>query len=220
MARFDGNSLKIRVLSALLLAPAVLAVMYRGGWLFDALLAIAGVLALHEWYKMAVRSEKPILFGGIGAVYILFAFAGFYLLERDVPVEGAPAPFVLTLVIWASDIGAYFFGKTIGGPKLAPKISPGKTWAGLSGAFVTPFLGLLIVHLLSGHMIGAALVFGAVGGVVGMLGQAGDLMISFFKRKVNVKDTGDLIPGHGGILDRIDSFLLVSFLMFFVLALG
>lgn len=136
---------------------------------------------------------------------------------------------ILTLlfIVWASDSFAYFTGRALGGPKLAPKISPKKTWSGFFGSSVgagvvaalmasAPVTGWLGVATLGG--LGMAGYF-AIGFVLAMFGQAGDLSISVLKRKYNVKDTGNIIPGHGGILDRIDALLLVA-LVFGALALA
>jgi phosphatidate cytidylyltransferase len=124
--------------------------------------------------------------------------------------------------VWASDIGGYIFGKLIGGRKLCPSISPNKTWAGLIGACLFPFfvldgyvaffaqdLSLTEAYIWS---LGASL-------VIGLLGQMGDLFISFLKRRVGLKDTGKLIPGHGGILDRIDAMMMVVITIWLLLGL-
>ena len=126
----------------------------------------------------------------------------------------------LLLLVWSSDSFAYFTGRAIGGPKLAPKISPKKTWAGFWGSSVgagVVLAGLACPWVLAqfdietiGHLSWAG--YAALGFVLAMAGQAGDLFISIFKRHYGVKDTGSLIPGHGGILDRIDALLLVALL--------
>lgn len=115
------------------------------------------------------------------------------------------------LIVWAVDVGGYFFGKGIGGPKLAPKISPNKTWAGFIGGtvlamFVTWILVLVVGDPRMGYALGAA-------ALVGMVSQIGDLFESAIKRAFNVKDSGQLIPGHGGILDRVDGLVFAAPLM-------
>lgn len=114
---------------------------------------------------------------------------------------------VLLFLIWSSDIGAYAAGKTFGKHKLAPKISPGKTWEGFAGGVVLTLamgwaLGYLIPELPLAHRLVAA-------GVVAVFGPLGDLAESMLKRSVGVKDSGSIMPGHGGLLDRFDAFLLV-----------
>ena len=112
-------------------------------------------------------------------------------------------------MIWACDTGAYFVGKKFGVKKLCPTISPGKTWAGLMGGVIVS-IGVAVAahHYLDLYTSVAIAAFFGV--LVALAGQAGDLLISKFKRKVVVKDTGRIIPGHGGVLDRIDSLLLAS----------
>ena len=121
----------------------------------------------------------------------------------------------LLLIIWAVDIGAYFAGKTIGGPKLAPRISPKKTWAGLIGGTATAGL----VSWLAGGALEVAndpvLLLAGVG--LGLWSQVGDLIVSQVKRHFGVKDSGAIIPGHGGVLDRIDSLLFTLPVMAIVL---
>jgi len=114
---------------------------------------------------------------------------------------------VLLFLIWSSDIGAYAAGKTFGKHKLAPKISPGKPWEGFAGGVVLTLvmgwaLGYLIPELPLAHRLVAA-------GVVAVFGPLGDLAESMLKRSVGVKDSGSIMPGHGGLLDRFDAFLLV-----------
>ncbi|PZO83471.1 MAG: hypothetical protein DI626_09010, partial [Micavibrio aeruginosavorus] len=137
--------------------------------------------------------------------------------------EGLGLVLILALCVWATDIGAYFTGKAIGGPKMAPTISPNKTIAGLCGGIVS---SVVIVFLYIKYMgpyftAKSGIMFSALQGasiptivVIGILlavvGQVGDLFISMQKRRVQVKDTGNLIPGHGGALDRIDSLLLAA----------
>ena len=113
--------------------------------------------------------------------------------------------FWVMIVTWATDICAYFAGRSIGGPKLAPRISPNKTWAGLGGGIVGAALfGGLTAYWFD---LGAPLVY--VGGLMGLIAQAGDLYESWLKRRAGVKDSGTILPGHGGALDRLDGMLPV-----------
>ena len=115
--------------------------------------------------------------------------------------------FALLFLIWASDIGAYAAGKTFGKHKLAPKISPGKTWEGWAGGFVlTLVVGWALGYLLPDLPLTYRLV---AAGVVAVFAPLGDLAESMLKRSVGVKDSGSIMPGHGGLLDRFDAFLLV-----------
>jgi phosphatidate cytidylyltransferase len=114
----------------------------------------------------------------------------------------------LLLVVWAGDIGAYLVGRWIGGPRLAPSISPGKTWSGAAGGLVAAVAaGLAAAHVLSDSASWRAVVVAAVLGVVA---QSGDLLESFVKRRLEVKDSGSLIPGHGGLFDRLDGVLAAA----------
>ncbi len=132
--------------------------------------------------------------------FIVLPVFYFYLL-REVNVY---YPIILILTIWASDTGAYFIGKNFGKRRLAPAISPKKTYAGLFGAL----FGGAVLTLAFGRMMGLGIVESiVVGAVVGLLGQLGDIFESIAKRVYHVKDSSGLIPGHGGMLDRIDSFL-------------
>lgn len=109
------------------------------------------------------------------------------------------------IVTWSTDTFAYFAGRSIGGPKLAPRISPSKTWSGLIGGLVgAELLGALVSYWLD---LGSPFLF--IGGFMGLIAQAGDLFESWLKRRAGVKDSGSLLPGHGGALDRLDGFLPV-----------
>ncbi|MBP2312383.1 phosphatidate cytidylyltransferase [Azospirillum soli] len=144
---------------------------------------------------------------GLGVVYVAAGLAGLMWL-RDLPDSGLALFLFAMLAVWATDIGAYAAGRSIGGPKLAPRISPKKTWAGLIGGMVSSALvGLGIAEAFDAHLPMLALLVGAL---IAVVGQAGDLFESAVKRRFNVKDSGHLIPGHGGILDRIDGLLVAA----------
>ena len=114
----------------------------------------------------------------------------------------------LFAVVWSTDIGAYIFGRVIGGPKLAPRISPNKTWSGLlGGMFLAAFLGYDIALAFGAKQAWVALPL-AVG--LAAVAQLGDLYKSHFKRRAGVKDSGTMIPGHGGVLDRIDGLVFAA----------
>jgi phosphatidate cytidylyltransferase len=144
----------------------------------------------------------------LGFPYLGLAAVAIPWLRAD-PDAGSPnLMFVLSLV-WASDIGAYVVGRWIGGEKLAPAISPGKTWSGAIGGLACAALtGLLVASLLStgyspSHVVGLAI-------ILGLISQAGDLLESALKRRFGVKDSGSIIPGHGGLLDRLDALIVVA----------
>ncbi|HEX8443627.1 MAG TPA: phosphatidate cytidylyltransferase [Allosphingosinicella sp.] len=120
------------------------------------------------------------------------------------------------LVTWATDIFAYAAGRTIGGPKLAPRISPNKTWAGLGGGV----LGAAAVGWLIASWFDLGSPFTWIGGAMGLLAQAGDLYESWLKRRAGVKDSGTILPGHGGALDRLDGLLPVAIASLLILMAG
>jgi phosphatidate cytidylyltransferase len=133
---------------------------------------------------------------------------------------------VFILPIIAVDVGAYFAGRAIGGPKIAPKISPAKTWAGLGGGALLASLVGVAVELAdfgpasapgtSAFALGMAVLSGVL---IAVIAQAGDFFESWMKRRAGVKDSGNLIPGHGGLLDRLDGFLAVFFVLFVIATL-
>jgi phosphatidate cytidylyltransferase len=120
------------------------------------------------------------------------------------------------VVTWSTDTFAYFAGRTIGGPKLAPRISPSKTWSGLVGGIA----GAELLGFVIGYWLGIGSPFIYIGGLMGLLAQGGDLFESWLKRRAGVKDSGTLLPGHGGALDRLDGFLPVVLVTFILLMAG
>ncbi|NKL19942.1 phosphatidate cytidylyltransferase [Rhizobium leguminosarum] len=120
-------------------------------------------------------------------------------------------------VVWATDILAYFVGRALGGPKLAPSISPGKTWSGAIGGAVSAVVaGVVLVHFL---LPGAEIIAAGVAFVLSVCSQSGDLFESFIKRKFGVKDSSRLIPGHGGVMDRVDGLIFACFSAFLLAGL-
>jgi phosphatidate cytidylyltransferase len=132
------------------------------------------------------------------------------LVIRNIPGDGFALAITLFFVIWATDIGAYFAGKTIGGPKIAPSISPNKTWAGLIGGMIAAMITAygMVYFLINADIAPFGILI--LGGVSAILAQAGDFSESAWKRKFGIKDASNLIPGHGGVLDRLDGILFVA----------
>ena len=247
------SDLGTRVLSALVLAPVVLAAVWFGGWFFTGLLLVACVAMAWElagllfgeasfrksWF-LALTGIAAVLLAGMGLPSAALAAGGaglsFALAARSwtrrplwpalVAYVYLVAPLValiwlradeslglivlvwLLVTVWAIDSFAYFSGRFIGGPKLAPRISPKKTWAGLLGGMA----GAVVVAIGTWYWLGEgsllALVLIAI--VLTVLEQAGDFAESALKRRAGVKDSGALIPGHGGILDRVDGLVAVA----------
>ncbi len=160
-----------------------------------ALLAGAALVLMPHW-----RLAAGVPYAGIGAIALVW-------LRAD-PVAGRGNVIFLILAVWASDIGAYVAGRLLGGPKLAPMISPGKTWSGAAGGLVAAMLA----GLVAGQVIapGAALRAAVLAALIGAASQGGDLLESAIKRGFGVKDSGRLIPGHGGLMDRLDGLLVAA----------
>ena len=210
--------LRLRALTALLLGPIVLALLWVGGAPFLALIILVGLGLAWEWLGLcqAGRWRAGIRLGGIAGIVLWACLLGW--LRAD-PAAGRANVIGLVLVIWASDIGAYLAGRLIGGPKLAPRISPGKTWAGAVGGVAASALVAIIAAsiLMEKADFWLALLIGAL---LSICGQVGDLAESAAKRRCGVKDSGRLVPGHGGLLDRLDAMMaavpaaaLLSFLL-------
>jgi phosphatidate cytidylyltransferase len=195
-----------RVGSALVLAPVALACVWMGGTAFAVIVAAAMLGLTVEWLGLCRRSGWAAL-RPAGLAYIAVAGAALLWL-RDDPVAGRADVLFLLLVVWAGDIGAYLIGRRIGGPRLAPRISPGKTWSGAVGGLLAAVAaGLLAAHVLSDAATWRVLVVAAG---LAIVAQAGDLLESFVKRRLEVKDSGHFIPGHGGLFDRLDGVLAVA----------
>ena len=142
----------------------------------------------------------------------------------------APYNFYMTLwflfVVWAMDVGAYIIGSNLKGPKLAPKISPNKTWSGLIGGILFSvavsaiYFGFLVYFRLISIDTKSKILFAVLAGIVAALSQVGDLIESAIKRHVNIKDSSSLIPGHGGIFDRIDGLIFVAPFVYWLFGYG
>lgn len=201
-----SRELTLRIASAAVLVPAALVATWLGGTVFAALVGIAGGIMLWEWGQASGARSRPILWLA-GLLYVgIPCFAVLWLRER--PAIGREAVLVLLALVWATDTGAYFAGRAIGGPKLAPRLSPNKTWSGALGGIVTA----VAVGLGAAAFTGLAGIGTAIWASAGLAvaAEAGDLIESTLKRRFGVKDMGRLIPGHGGVLDRLDSLLLAG----------
>ena len=244
--------LKVRVLSAAVLAPVALVCMWIGGSAFGILVALIAVGLSYEWLGLCGQRQALaawLLFAALpvsvalteldapGAALLVLAAAtatlairgrgrsGAWELAfgvpylglgavtlvwlRQLPASGGANVIVLLSIISASDIGAYVTGRAIGGPRLAPVISPGKTWSGAAGGLLAAAAVGLAASAIQGdgRPSGRAVAFAAM---TGLIGQAGDLFESGLKRHFGVKDTGSIIPGHGGLLDRLDAVLTAA----------
>jgi phosphatidate cytidylyltransferase len=199
-SRRRWSGLGIRVLSALVLAPVVLGCLWFSEWTWIALIAVVTIGLAAEWLGLC-RHRPAAWLVPAGVLYILPAVVSVLWLRAD-PLVGRSNMLFVLLIVWASDIGAFLVGRLVGGAKLAPAISPGKTWSGAAGGLA----GAVLVGLLAGESWQAA----AVAAGLSLLEQAGDLFESSLKRHFGVKDSGRLIPGHGGLFDRLDGLLIAA----------
>jgi phosphatidate cytidylyltransferase len=235
--KWPAGNLLARTLSTLVLGPVVLLIIWLGGWPFQLLLCCASLIMYLEWKNMVLVgiSKKLIkvkipaiswLLGG--ALYVILPVLSLLFLRTGLmPCQqgwecpgdttmGAPMylTFWLLLIVWATDIGAYAAGRTIGGPRLAPSISPKKTWAGLVGGMLSAALTAYLLALSPRFSYAEATLSPlpvAMGGALfAVISQAGDLFESWVKRRFGVKDSGNLIPGHGGLLDRVDGLMFAA----------
>lgn len=205
-----------RFLSALFLGPLFLLVVYLGGFAFLGVITLCYLICLYEIVSVSLKTSKKEVFVILGFVYVTLGFVSFLSL-RYTDIWFASLV-VLLLGVWGSDIGAYFIGKRFGTEKPLPDLSPNKTSEGFMGAIFIP--GALVavsmmVLILFKFIILPLSIFTFIGAfvmgcIIGGLGQIGDLIVSYLKRQAQVKDTGKVIPGHGGLLDRVDSLLFVS----------
>ena len=217
MAAAVKSDLWVRIASALVLFVIAGAALWFGGIAFGLLLLIGGALVLVEWFALV----RAMTLGGgakgalmvAGPILILGAIAGLWFIRDRLGVTAALWVFGM---VWATDIGAYFAGRAFGGARLAPKISPSKTWSGLIGGMIAA----LIVSATLGDRGGIVGVPLWIGLVMGLVAQLGDLGQSWMKRRAGVKDSGKLIPGHGGLFDRVDGLLPVALILGALAALG
>ena len=190
------NNLTKRILSSAILLPLVFFFILNGSFLSIFFIITVFFIAAYEWYLMTKNKFYKIY----GFIFLVISFYIFYKISLNV-IE---VFFVITICV-STDIGGYLFGKIFKGPKLT-KISPNKTYSGMIGAYFLSFLFvILIVNFTDFHEISLelfVLIF-----MISTASQIGDLIISYFKRLSKIKNTGKIIPGHGGLLDRIDGMI-------------
>jgi phosphatidate cytidylyltransferase len=242
-----SHNLLLRVVSAVVMAPAAVFVAWLGDWPFVVFWAVAAIAVLWEWLTLVAGPRYPFMLassalaiaiaglvswrhrpisalllvglGAIGAAIFAprerrfwitagIAYAGGMLLApillRADANYGLSAILLLFAVVWSTDVLAYFAGRAIGGPKLAPMISPKKTW---SGAIVGT-AGAIVVAVAAAGLLGGLDkgTIAAVALLLSVMAQLGDLLESWLKRRFGAKDASQLIPGHGGVMDRLDGF--------------
>ena len=202
------SELARRSIVGMLLIALTLVAAVRGGYAFATLVALAACVVFYEWRRIV--HGWGLGWQVAGFVYTLIPALALLWIRERFAVDSAPLGLELLLWVfvttWSVDIGAYFAGRAIGGPRLAPSISPNKTWAGrIGGMAAAALFGGLWVSLLQ---LPDILILLAVPFAVAA--QGGDLFESWLKRRAGVKDSGDFLPGHGGALDRLDGLVVVA----------
>ena len=191
-----------RILSSIILIPLALFFIIEGSFLFIFFISMCFCIILYEWHMMRKKKSYYIL----GFLFLIFSFTTIYQLRFFYHINGDGYFWVLTITIIcvATDIGGYTFGKLFKGPKLT-KISPNKTYAGMLGGFLLSLISLIIgFRYLKIEFTIEWLLFILL---ISSVSQLGDIIISYFKRLSKIKDTGKIIPGHGGLLDRVDGMI-------------
>jgi phosphatidate cytidylyltransferase len=204
---WSKKPLALRLISAAVLIPIVIAAVYAGGIAWALLVILFSAVMIVEWCKISARRPGAAPWYALGIVYVFVPCVALIWLRAE-PSVGLQQIFWIVALVIAADTGAYIAGRSIGGPKLAPQVSPNKTWAGLGGAVVSAaIVGAVTALALDRPNIGMLI---AVSAGLAIVEQMGDLAESAFKRHFGVKDAGNIIPGHGGALDRVDGLIAVA----------
>ena len=219
-----NDEFKKRVFSSLIIIPTALFFIIMGSYLFIFFLSIFFLLAINEWLKL---NKKNIFLKIFGICFLLTSLYSAFLFREHLGLTN----FLLIIIVCTfTDLGGYFFGKSFKGPKLS-KLSPNKTYAGVIGSFIfsiiiafayKKYFGFIEIKLLlqikeldnNTNLIFLLFVL-----LVSLISQIGDLVISYFKRKAKVKDTGKILPGHGGLLDRVDGLIFAVPFSYIILTL-
>lgn len=212
------SDLGVRTASAIVMLAVAGGALVLGGWVWIGFVAVLALGVVWEWSRLVFGFEnRPFirglwLAGGLAYIGVAAALLAF-MRQGDIGLERV---LMVLLAVIATDVGAYFSGRTIGGPKIAPRISPSKTWAGLIGGAIAAGGAMVLTFLWrlddDSYRVLALAVF-AVGAVIAVVAQIGDFFESWMKRRAGVKDSSSLIPGHGGLFDRMDGLLAVGFVL-------
>ena len=210
-----NNNLTKRLISSLIILPITLLFIVNGSLFFMFFLSILFLVTSYEWMKM---TKRKILYKSIGIIFLIFSFYSAFVLRT---YTGLNFFLFIILISIFTDIGGYIFGNFFKGPKLT-KISPNKTYSGVIGSLLMPvFAGLLYIQYIKlplGILVPLKLDtlsnnfdlnFLIMILFISIISQLGDLTISYFKRLSKIKDTGKILPGHGGLLDRLDGLIFV-----------
>ena len=240
MADAKKSDLPVRAASALGMIAVAGAALWLGGWYWTVFVVAIAAGVLWEWWGLVSKFVTSLPLRAVwmlgGLVYIGVAAFMFDVLRLD-PKIGWPMLLIVLFGVVFTDVGAYFAGRTIGGPKIAPSISPSKTWAGLGGGILGAATGIYLALMIAAGdwftgLVNDAARLGpddttvvsisnmpsipsclALGAVVAIVAQTGDFFESWMKRRAGVKDSSNLIPGHGGLFDRADGMLAVMFVV-------
>ena len=221
------NELQKRILSSMVLIPISIFFIVQGSVFFIFFLSISFFVTSYEWLKMSKNFFKKIF----GIIFLLFSFYLAYLLRTE---QGYKIFILVILISILTDIGGFIFGKIFKGPKLT-KISPKKTYSGVIGSFILSVVGSLIfieyfdglkTYIYSNHLsfepyginLNLFILFFIL--ISSLISQLGDLIVSYFKRIAKIKDTGKILPGHGGLLDRIDGIIFTVPFVYLILKFG
>ena len=200
-----------RILSSIILFPLTIFIVIDGSFIFFIFLFLCFFISLYEWKRMKISYNLKIL----GAIFLVISF--FTIYSMRLAFDGNYWPFMMIILICVlTDLGGYVFGKTFKGPKLTI-LSPNKTYAGMIGSFTLCLALCFIIFNLNlierEYFVNLAVfIF-----IISSVSQLGDLFISYFKRLSNIKDTGNIIPGHGGLLDRIDGMIFAFPISYLIL---
>ena len=219
------SDLPVRFVSAVAMLGLSFIALWFGGWFWIGFVVLLAGLVLWEWNLMTREFETSpmaeVAWQFVGALYVGAAALAIIQVRLNYDVWTVLLAFIAPIV--AVDVGAYFAGRSIGGPRIAPSISPSKTWAGFAGgvvaaSFIT--IGIEVSDIgpttMPGFTLSAVGLAALSGFLIALIAQAGDFFESWMKRRAGVKDSSGLIPGHGGVFDRLDGFIAVFFVLFLV----
>jgi len=205
-----------RFLSSIILLPIALFFIIKGSFLFIFFISVCFLITAYEWNSMSKKKNYNI----IGLIFLILSFYSIYKLRNDFVGEYIYLLFI-TLVCVSTDIGGYIFGNIFKGPKLT-KISPNKTYSGMIGGY---FLSIISInfflsnsHIASPTNITKDIFIFVL--LISTVSQLGDIIISYFKRLSKIKNTGKIIPGHGGLLDRVDGMVFAFPFSYFILSIN
>jgi phosphatidate cytidylyltransferase len=207
------NELFKRIISSAILIPIAFFFIIKGSLLFNFFITICFFITVYEWHMMT----KKKTYGIFGFIFIIFSFFTIYKLRVNIH-DSYWFLLLITIVCVSTDIGGYVFGKIFKGPKLT-RLSPNKTYAGTIGGFLLSIISMsvFINYTIGGELSINWLIFVIL---VSCISQLGDITVSYFKRLSKIKDTGKIIPGHGGLLDRIDGMIFAFPFSYIILLTG